>query len=322
MYKYLSEVDTDVPVADLHQFEQEVTNELNDILSYWMKNTFDVKNGGFVGRIDEKNVAIPGAPKGAVLNSRILWSFSAAYGVTKNPEHLHLARLAFNYLQAHFIDKTFGGVFWTVDAQGKALDTKKQVYALAFAMYGCAAYHEASKSQAAKAVAIELFYTIEEHSFDKINTGYFEAFTREWEPIEDLRLSDKDANEKKTMNTHLHILEAYTSLYRVWPDEKLKWQIKNLLNNFTKHIADPATGHLHLFFDEWWNVKSSTISFGHDIEAAWLLSDAAETLNSASVVEDVKCLAIKLTAAAAKGLDKDGGLWYEYENQTKHLIKE
>ena len=155
-----------------------------------------------------------------------------------------------------------------------------------------------------------------------INTGYFEAFARDWKPIDDLRLSDKDANEKKTMNTHLHVLEAYTSLYRTWPDEKLKWQIRNLLHNFTRHIVDPQSGHLRLFFEEDWKVKSDTVSFGHDIEAAWLLFDAAESINSASLLSDVKCLSLQIASASATGLDSDGGLWYEYENFNQHLIKE
>ncbi|MES2892966.1 MAG: AGE family epimerase/isomerase [Bacteroidota bacterium] len=308
-------------VARLVQFRKELSQELNDILSYWIKNTYDALNGGFIGRIDENNVAYPNAPKGAVLNSRILWSFSAAYALTNDPEHLHLARIAFNYFQAYFIDKEFGGVYWTVDPQGKPLDTKKQVYALAFAIYGCATYYEVSKSEAAKEIAIGLFNTIEEHSFDTVNTGYLEAFTRDWQPLDDLRLSAKDANEKKTMNTHLHVLEAYTSLYRIWPNEKLKGRVDTLLDNFKQHIVD-GSGHLRLFFDERWNAKADTVSFGHDIEASWLLFDAAELINQASGLADVKRLSLHIASAAQEGLDSDGGLWYEYENFNQHLIKE
>ncbi|MEP7143394.1 MAG: AGE family epimerase/isomerase [Ferruginibacter sp.] len=303
-------------------YYNEVRSELDNILAYWMRKTHDRVNGGFTGQIDENNIPLPGAPKGAVLNARILWAFSAAYKITNDAEHLHLARIAFNYLTANFIDKAYGGIFWTVNAQGRPLDTKKQIYALAFAIYGCSAFFEISNNEAAKNMAVELYRQIETHSFDTANTGYLEAFTRNWQSPGDLRLSDKDANEKKTMNTHLHILEAYTALYQVWPDEKLKTQIKNLIQNFKDHIVDGDTGHLILFFDEQWNRRSGTVSYGHDIEAAWLLLEASETIKDGPLIEAVKKISLQIGVAATEGLDKDGGLWYEYETTTRHLIKE
>ncbi|MEJ7587568.1 MAG: AGE family epimerase/isomerase [Ferruginibacter sp.] len=302
-------------------YHNEVHTALGEILDYWMHNTHDPVHGGFVGRIDENNVPDISAPKGAVLNARILWSFSAAYKKTNKPDHLHLARIAFNYFVSNFIDKEYGGVYWSLTAQGKPLETKKQIYALAFAIYGCSAYFEISNNERAKSVAQDLFRQIETHSFDAANTGYLEAFTREWKPLEDQRLSDKDVNAKKTMNTHLHILEAYTALYRIWPDNKLKTQIKNLLKNFKDHFVDPDTGHLVLFFDEYWNGKPGIISYGHDIEAAWLLPEAAEAVNAPSLIIDVNKLSVKL-AVATKGLDVDGALWYEYDPANQHVVKE
>lgn len=306
----------------LTYFYDEIKHELDAILDYWMANTHDALNGGFIGRIDEDNVQHSNAPKGAVLNARILWAFSAAYKISRNPKHLHLARIAFNYLADNFIDEKYGGVYWTVDAKGQPLDTKKQVYALAFAIYGCCAYYKVTNNESAKNTAINLYAAIEKYSFDGHNTGYMEAFTREWRAIEDLRLSGKDANEKKTMNTHLHILEAYTSLYQIWPDEKLKEQIKALLKNFEEHIIDGATGHLILFFDEEWNRKSNTISYGHDIEAAWLLLEAAEVAGGPQLIEQTKTTSIKISLAAAEAVDNDGGMWYEYEMDSLHLVKE
>jgi mannobiose 2-epimerase len=129
--------------------------------------------------------------------------------------------------------------------------------------------------------------------------------------MDDLRLSDKDANEKKTMNTHLHVLEAYTCLYRIWPNEQLKQYIKLLLTNFEQHILDAHTGHLHLFFDEQWQVRSDTISYGHDIEASWLLQEAAEVIGDEEQIAKMKTLAIKMAEAVIIGVDTDGGLWYE-----------
>lgn len=306
----------------LEEYYKEVAKELNDILNYWMLNTHDPVNGGFIGRIDENNIPFANAPKGAVLNARILWAFSASYKLTRNPKHLHLARIAFNYLTANFIDKENGGIYWTITPKGQPLDTKKQIYAQAFAIYGLCAYYEVSNNADAKSTAVELFRQIEKHSFDCEQTGYLEAFTLNWQPVDDLRLSHKDANEKKTMNTHLHILEAYTSLYRIWPDEKLRVQIVNLIKDFTDHIIDANTSHLILFFDELWNRKSATISYGHDIEAAWLLLEAAEAIKDATLIGAIKVSSIKLAAAAAEGLDTDGGLWYEYDIAARHIIKE
>ncbi|MBL0359317.1 MAG: AGE family epimerase/isomerase [Chitinophagaceae bacterium] len=306
----------------LIQYKAELSTELDAILAYWAKNTFDSINGCFAGRIDENNIIQPGAPKGSVLNSRILWAFSAAYSLANREEYLHLARVACNYIIKNFIDGKYGGVYWTLHANGKPLDTKKQVYALAFTIYGCSAYHQASNDELAKNTAIELYRVIEQFSFDEECTGYLDAFTRDWKEMDDIRLSAKDANEKKTMNTHLHILEAYTALYKIWPDDSLKGKIILLIKNFIEYIIDSRSHHLMLFFDEWWNVKSGTISYGHDIEASWLLLEAAEATGDGHLIAACKNIAVKIAVAAAEGVDKDGGLFYEYEPGRDHFIKE
>jgi len=302
--------------------KNELGNELSNILNYWMKYTPDEVYGGFVGRIDEDNQVVAKAPKGSVLNARILWSFSAAYNLTKNPDYLKYAERAYQYIIEYIIDKEFGGVYWSVDYEGKPLDTKKQVYASAFTIYGLSEYHLASSDEKAKTLAIELYELLVKKSFDIKNTGYLEAFTREWQPINDLRLSAKDANEKKTMNTHLHVVEAYTNLYRIWQDEELKLQIETLIHNFLNHFIDPETYHCLLFFDESWNSKSGLISYGHDIEATWLLQEAAEVISNNALLERIKLINISITEATIAGLDDDGGLWYEYEPDDHHLIKQ
>jgi len=304
------------------EFKQEITEELTSILQYWMSHTVDEKNGGFIGRIDNDNKVYPEAPKGSVLNARILWSFSAAYTATKNKAYLRMAQRAYSYIQDHFIDKEYGGVFWSVDYKGNPLDTKKQIYALAFTIYACSEYYKCTAIEEAKQTAIALYNLIQKYSYDAKRGGYLEAFARNWEPMEDSRLSDKDANEKKTMNTHLHILEAYTNLYRIWPDEKLGFHQRGLLTDFLQHILNQQTGHLHLFFDENWKVKGETISYGHDIEASWLLLEAAEILQDETLIAPCKKIAVKMTAAVVEGIDTDGGLWYEYEPGTSQLIKQ
>ena len=302
--------------------KNELSDELANILNYWMKYTPDEVYGGFVGRIDENNVMVANAPKGSVLNSRILWSFSSAYNLTKNADYLLYAERAYQYIIDHIIDKKFGGVYWSVDYEGNPLDTKKQVYASAFTIYGLSEYHIASGNEDVKAQAIDLYNLLVKNSFDTKNTGYLEAFTRDWQPIDDLRLSAKDANEKKTMNTHLHVLEAYTNLYRIWQDDQLKAQIELLIHNFLDHFIDLQTHHCLLFFDEGWNSKSGLISYGHDIEATWLLQEAAEVINNIFLLEKIKTVNITITDATITGLDDDGGLWYEYEPADHHLSKQ
>jgi mannobiose 2-epimerase len=303
-------------------FSEELTTELSNILDYWMNNTFDKEHDGFFGKIDNDNNVIPGSPKGSVLNARILWSFSAAYNLTKNHAYLHYSNRAYHYIKQHFIDNEFGGVYWLTDYKGDPLDTKKQVYASAFTIYGLSEFYLTTQKQEAKDLAIELFYSLVKNSYDTINTGYLEAFTRKWQPMNDLRLSDKDANEKKTMNTHLHVLEAYTTLYKIWPDGELRWHIEKLLNNFLQHFINPDTYHLNLFFDEEWQSKSGTISFGHDIEATWLLQEAAEMIKHEEILEKIKAININIANATISGIDSDGGLWYEYEPEKDHMIKE
>lgn len=306
----------------LTRYAAEMETELASILNYWSKHTHDGINGGFIGRIDENNIPYPDAPKGSVLNSRILWAFSSAYTLTGNQQYLHTAAIAYTYLSTYFIDKQFGGVYWSLHSDGSPLDTKKQIYSQAFALYGCSTYYTASGNESAKKTAIELFRIIEQYSYDTIASGYLEALSRDWKAIDDLRLSDKDANEKKSMNTHLHIVEGYAALYKIWPDALLRAKIEGLLNNFFDHIVDSESHHLVLFFDERWNRKGNVISYGHDIEAAWLLLEAAEIIQATHLIEKAKKMAVAIADAALEGVDGDGGMWYEYKPDANSLIKE
>ncbi len=285
--------------------------ELANILAYWRTHAPDETHGGFLGKIDNENQACSTAPKGAVLHARIMWTFAAAHNHQASPENLAVARRAYEYIVTRFLDDEHGGVYWSVDFHGQPLDTKKQIYALAFTIYGLAEYHRASGDEKALEHAQELFRTIEAYSFDPAEGGYLEAFARGWQPLGDLRLSAKDANEKKTMNTHLHLVEAYTNLYREWPNVDLRHQLKALLLDFTDHIIDSKTDHLILFLDEHWRPRPDAISYGHDIEAAWLLLEAAEVLHEPGLIAYFQQTAVQLAQAAAEGLAPDGGLSYE-----------
>ena len=305
----------------LLHYRQEMQEELQQLLAYWSAHTIDPA-GGFYGSINNENIPDPDAPKGIVLNSRILRAFSAAGRFTGGQAHAELATRAYDYILHHFLDRKYGGVFWSVDAAGDRLEDRKQVYGLAFCIYGLAEYVKLTADETALATALQLFHLIEQHSYDREKGGYIEAFTRGWQTIGDLRLSEKDDNERKTMNTHLHIIEAYANLYQVWPDAVLKEKIAALLDIFDRHIIDHDHGHLRLFMDDDWVSKSTLRSFGHDIEAAWLLQECAETIGATGAIQRFRQWAIRLADAAAEGLDTDGGLWYEYEPATGHWIRE
>jgi len=309
-------------MIDTEKYCRELDAELKNILQYWMAHTIDAGHGGFYGCIDNDNTINTTAPKGIVLNARILWTFSAAYNYTRDKKYLAIAERAYQYILTHFTDKEYGGVYWSVDASGNRLNDRKQVYGLAFYLYGLSEYYQAVQDPQVLDKAIHLFKLIEAKSFDAKRKGYFEAFARDWQPLPDLRLSEKDANEKKTMNTHLHVIEAYTSLYKQWPDELLRNRIVGLLEIFDEYMIDKNTGHLVLFFDENWKEKPDVISYGHDIEAAWLLQQCAEIISDDYWQHKMKKYAIQITNAAMEGLDKDGGLWYEYDPAKDLLIKE
>lgn len=306
---------------NLRLFKEELETELHAILSFWMQHCIDEVHGGFIGRLDHDNNRYEDAPKGAVLNSRILWAFSAAARYKGQKAYRAMADRAFDYLHRFFVDTTYGGVYWSITPDGKPLDTKKQIYALSFALYALSEYYRLCTAEKAKVLAQDLFYAIERYSFDPRYGGYLEALAQNWQPIADLRLSAKDSNEKKSMNTHLHVLEGYANLYRIWPDAVLKEKIAALIRIFLDHIIHPQTHHLILFFDEAWQPRSGGVSYGHDIEAAWLVQEAAEVIGDRSLIETVKQKSLLIAEAAARGLDRDGGLWYEVE-EGGHLVKE
>lgn len=286
------------------------------ILPYWINRMTDPK-GGYLGRRDPFDNPDPEAPKGAILNARILWSFSAAYRVIGRQEYLEAATRAFDYLKSHFIDTEFGGVYWSLDADGRPLDTKKQFYAIGFAIYGLSEYARATGSDEARRLAIELYEVIEKHSRDLDHGGYFEALARDWSALDDVRLSDKEENVAKTMNTHLHILEPYTNLYRVAPSEALRESIVSLIRVFLDNILDHSTGHLGLFFDADWTRRDNAISYGHDIEASWLILEAAEAIDEPALLEKVKAKCRVIADVALEGRLDNGAMVYErYDDGT------
>ena len=284
------------------------------ILPFWLQRMQDPA-GGWYGRIAGDGTLVPDAPRGAILNARILWTFASAFRLTGDPAYREAAARACTELRERFYDPQYGGVYWSLTADGRPLDTKKQFYAIAFAIYGLAEYHRAAGDPGALELAVRLYRDIEAHSFDPAGGGYLEAATRAWEPIEDMRLSARDRNDAKTMNTHLHILEGYTCLYRVWKDEGLRRQLLGLLEIFLDRILR-SDGHLGLFFDADWRSQSETVSYGHDIEASWLLEEAADLLDDAALSARTTEACRRIAFASLEGWKEGEGMIYEWDPAT------
>lgn len=282
----------------------------NNILKYWIERMTDPR-GGYYGRRDGHDRLDEEAPKGAILNGRILWTFSTAYRLTGNQAYAEAALRARDYIVDHFIDPEFGGVFWSVTAEGEPLDTKKQYYAIAFVIYGLSEHFRATGDEKSLELAKKLFHDLDSHSLDKEKGGYLEASNRDWSPIADMRLSEKDANASKTMNTHLHIMEAYTSLLRVWRDPEVEAATRRCLRIFLDTNEDSKTHHLGLFFNDDWERQDKIISYGHDIEASWLMLETAFVIGDEELTKETLDHTYHIAHAALEGRAVDGSMLYE-----------
>ena len=302
------------PVQRLQELPAEITPELKRILEFWSTRALDQRYGGFVGQIDHFGNVHEESLKGAVLNARILWTFSAAYRALGTDGLKTMATRAYRYLTGKCWDRRNGGLYWTLDARGNPVNSRKQAYAQGFGIYALSEYFMATKDEESLAYARKLYDLLEDKFLDEMHGGYVEALDKRWGRLEDMRLSPKDANLPKSMNTHLHILEPYTNLYRAWPDERLKISLLHLLDLFQHKIIDSQTGHFRLFFEMDWQCKSNTVSFGHDIEGAWLMHEAAQETGDRQLIRDVQQSSIRLVdSTLQEGTDADGSIFYEKE---------
>ena len=258
-------------------FATEIKEHLvNDLIPFW-QGLKDEENGGFYGylsydlKLDKKSV------KGCILNSRILWFFSNAYMVLGDPSLLESAAYAYQFLKEHCVDDEFGGVFWSLTYDGKPEDTTKHTYNQAFSIYALASYYDASKNPEALEIAWKLYDLVESKCKDEY--GYLEAFTRSFEPEENDKLSENGVIAEKTMNTLLHVFEAYTELYRVTKEEKVAKQIRFMMDIIKDKVFNKEIGRQEVFFDRTWNTLIDLYSYGHDIETAWLVDRGLEVLD-------------------------------------------
>jgi cellobiose epimerase len=288
--------------------------ELHRIADWWLARSFDTDHGGFVGQADFYGNPVKTANKGIILNSRILWFFSELAAFHDDPRYRDAADRAFNYLVERFDDPAHGGAVWELRADGSLANGKKQVYAQCFCIYAFCAYHRLTSHPQALEQALKYFELVQLHAVDREFGGYFEAFSQDWRAIGDSRLGAADVNAAKSMNTHLHLLEAYTALHRTAPTVTTGDALRYAIDVFCERFADQGTGHLALFYDSSWHRVSATVSFGHDIEASWLLTEAADALGDPALGERVQRLALRLAHSCHdEGTGSDGQVCNAYD---------
>ena len=293
----------------INNFKQEVRENLTScILPYWLK--LKDPRGGFYGEVKADGTVLRDASRGVILNARIIWSFAAAYQAIPDKEYLLAAIHAKDWFLKHFCDHKYGGVYWSVAADGTREDTKKQLYAQGFAIYGLSELYKVTKDDEVLKAAVNIYRVVETYFADKEFGGYTEALARDFSPLEDMSLSAHDINADKTMNSHLHILEAYANLYQVWPDAGLKKAVEQLLDIIGTKVMN-ADGHLQLYFRRDWSVLPGGVSYGHDIETSWLALECAFALKDDAVVERVRPWALAMAHAGNEGLLPDGSMRYE-----------
>jgi len=304
----------------MEQLKSEVqANLTQNILPYWSTKVPDIINGGFYGRIDGNEQVFPEEDKGGILNARILWTFSSAYRTTKDSAYLQMAIRAKDYILTHFIDYEFGGAYRSVTYKGEPSDTRKQTYTQSFFIYALSEFYRATGDTVALRNARKIFELFEKYALDKESNGYFEVFSCDWQRSRDKLIGEKTPADEKTMNTSLHIMEAYANLYRVWPDKKMEDRLRNMVELFLDKIIDQKTFHLINFMDREWNPTSTIDSYGHDIECSWLLYEAAHLIGDPVLIARVKEVSLKMADAAAEGLQADGSLVYEKDYSSGHI---
>lgn len=304
-----------------HQLEgiqAELEQELARVLAWWADRLVVPGNERVVGEISNAGIADPSAPVGAVYLSRILWTFSRATEFLVDDRWRRIADIAYAHLCRDFFDPQHGGIFWQCAADGEVISPKKQAYAQAFALYGLSAYARISRDGQTHAICEQLFDLIEHKFLHADQGGYWEAFTREWGEIEDLRLSWRDHHAPMSMNTHLHVMEAYSEYFRSFGGEAVQAALANLVNLFVDRIFVPDKGHMRMFWADDWTDLSTAVSYGHEIEASWLLCEAAELLGERELISKVLPVAFTLVdSCRANGTGDTGDILEEEQGDSE-----
>ena len=279
------------------------------ILPFWM-NLKDGEYGGFYGQINYDLSIEKTADKGGIATARFLWTYSSASRVLKEEKYLEMANHLYEFLKENIYDREHGGIYWMVNYRGEPKDCRKHIYAQSFALYALSEYYRITKSEEALQLALSIYQLMEDKGYSEANKGYLEEFDRKWNPMPNEMLSEDDVIADMTMNTHIHILEAYTNLYQAYPNEKLKQRLERLLAIHYEKIYDESTKFLHVFFDNKWNSIVKKKSFGHDIEASWLINKALNAISLQNPKYDEMVLDIAYNIANC-AIAKDGAILNE-----------
>jgi cellobiose epimerase len=306
---------------ELKRYHKIFSTELHDnILPYWMKYGVEREGHGFYGAVDLDGNPVLRANKTSVLNARILWTFSAAAMLDGNKDYAAIADKAYRVITEDFEDKEYGGYYMELSSDNKVANDIKHTYAQAFVIYALCKYCEFRPLDSVMQKIRDFFALLEEKAKDPFNIGYRESFTREWKVYAENRMADN--NEPKSMNTHLHVLEAWAALYNVWKDPRVEMRLTEMLHLFLERIIRKE-GHFGIFFDEEFNEADTSkgiCSFGHDIEGSWLLWEAAEILGNREIIEKMRPMAVKMVDNIERvAVDKDGGLFLESTRFGSHL---
>jgi mannobiose 2-epimerase len=298
--------------AQLKDVSRQIRDHLFDqILPFWCGPALDWKRGGWLAALSNDVRPDRSQLKELVLNSQLLWTFSAVHRVKPAGMYREMADRALNVLLNDFWDREHGGAFWSVSADGTVVDDSKRTNGQVLCIYALTEYYLAFALPVGQVRAKEIFDRLQQHAHDDLNGGYWEVRRRDWSESADSRLSVKDMNETKSLNTHLYVLEAYGNLYRIWHDRQVEEALRELIDLFAERIVDDSTWHLQRFFSDAWDVRFSSHIFGQGIEASWLLCEAAAALMDSDLIESTQAVALQMAAAALEGLDVDGGLCHE-----------
>lgn len=292
----------------------------NDLIPFWNGMT-DSENGGFYGYADKNGTPDKQSPKGVILHGRVLWFYSNAYRLLKEPALLKKATHAYRFLSEKCVDSINGGVFWSVNADGTPCDDTKHTYNQAFAIYALSTYYRASGDETALKCAYALYHVIEEKCRDK--DGYLEAFGRDFRPVSNEKLSENGVMAERTMNTLLHVIESYTELYKADNSAEVGNSLKQALHLFRTKIYNPEKKRCEVFFDREYNTLIDLQSYGHDIEASWLIDRSCDVLGDEELRREMLPVINGLAQGAySNGIDKENhAMNNECENGKDSKIK-
>lgn len=299
-------------MMEILSFREALEQELHQgILPYWTRRVFDPESGTFTPRIDGNNRIDPNGTHSIILQTRILWTFAAVTRLIRGKQYLPYLDAALSTLEKHFLDRRYGGFYWSLESDFSILDDAKRSYGQSFAIYAYAEAYLATGREELKTRASDLFLLLDEKGFIEDQGAWHEGFSRAWDPLDDVRISPDDPLEIRSTNTHLHLMEAFANLYRIWPDPLLKNRIHTLLSVFLQKIYHPEEHYFRTFFDDHWHPTTKIYSFGHDIETVWLMLDAAQTISDPVLVQSCEQVLIEVADHLMhKGIDpKFGGIY-------------